>query len=527
MHRLITRGSLVALGSARAAGAGTTPDVIRAASRLLSRAALPIGTATVVGGALIAGGLALAGPAGAQSTPACPAPVITGTTATVTCSYTGAAQYWTVPTGVGQATFTLYGAEGGTDEDDGPGGLGAQVTGSLLLAAGTVLQVNVGQGGAINGGSPFGGGGSPGDDGASGGGASDIRDGSYGLADRLLVAAGGGGGGQIGISSDSSAGGAGGNSGAAGGQGSSITGGCGETLTGGSGGQPGTASAGGSGGAAGADSPSCGDTETDNGANGSEGTGGAGGEFDGGGGGGGGYYGGGGGGAAYYDTDTDKAGSGGGGGGSSYTGTATGASVTDGVAAPAGSPNGEVIITYSLPVPSVITAGLPAGSVGRAYSATLGASGGVAPYTWSVPAASLPAGLSLDQSNGVIAGRPKTPGVFKFRVEVTDSDVPAESSTRKLSITIRPLITKITPDHAVRAGGTTVTIKGAGLACPAAATSCVVTVHFGSHQATVQTSASGTLVVKAPAGRGTVDVTVTVAGATSAITRADRFYYRR
>jgi len=42
----------------------------------------------------------------------------------------------------------------------------------------------------------------------------------------------------------------------------------------------------------------------------------------------------------------DVPGPGGGGGGASYTGTATGASVTDGVAAPDSSPNGEVIITF-------------------------------------------------------------------------------------------------------------------------------------------------------------------------------------
>jgi hypothetical protein len=65
--------------------------------------------------------------------PACSSAVVTGATATVTCRYTGAAQYWTVPAGVTQATFTLYGAGAGFNgqADGGLGGAGAEVTGTL------------------------------------------------------------------------------------------------------------------------------------------------------------------------------------------------------------------------------------------------------------------------------------------------------------------------------------------------------------------------------------------------------------
>jgi len=534
MRGFITRGSGVLAGSADATPAPTVSAAERRPTHPLRRAAVPICTVAALGGGVLMGGIAWSGAAFAQSTPACPAPVITGTTATVTCGYTGAAQFWTVPVAVSQATFTLYGAQGGTNiYGDASGGLGAEVIGTLPVSAGAALQVNVGQGGGMNGGAGFGGGGASGDDGASGGGASDIRSGSYGLADRLLVAGGGGGGGSDGnLDQPDTQGGPGGNAGSPGQQGASGTGGCGESLIGGTGGFAGTASAGGLGGAGGtASGPSCGVSDGSNGGAGTQGDGGAGGEFDGAGGGGGGYYGGGGGGGgglAVMDNDNLWVGAGGGGGGSSYTGTATNASVTDGVAAPAGSLNGEVIITYTVPgPPSVISAGLPRGSVSRAYSATLGAHGGVAPYAWSLASGSLPAGLSLDPSNGVIAGRPTTPGIFSFRVKVTDSDVPAESATKKLSLTIRPTITKITPDHGSQAGGAKVTIKGAGLACPAAATSCTVTVHFGRHLAKLQRKASGSIMVSAPAGRGTVNVTVTVAGATSAVARADRFFYRR
>ena len=305
--------------------------------------------------ALSAGALMAASAAQAAGTarPACPAPVVSGATATVTCRYSrGGSQYWTVPTGVSQATFVLYGAAGRTTDDNGTGGTGgtgAEVTGTLPVTPGSVLQVNVGQAGATSG-AAFGGGGS-GDNGAGGGGgASDIRDGTYTLADRLLVAGGGGGGGANGADEGhAAAGGAGGDAGSAGSAGASAIGACGETLLGGGGGGAGTATMGGAGGAGNTSGASCGGNATpSNGAAGAEGIGGAGsndGYPAGGGGGGGGYYGGGGGASDAFDQEGFDSGGGGGGGGTSYTGTASGASVNDD---PATAPNsaGEVIITY-------------------------------------------------------------------------------------------------------------------------------------------------------------------------------------
>lgn len=69
---------------------------------------------------------------------------------------------------------------------------------------------------------------------------------------------------------------------------------------------------------------------------------------------------------------------------------------------------------------AITTASLPGGSLGVAYSATLAATGGQTPYTWSVSAGSLPAGLSLS-SAGVISGTPTAPGTASFTVQVVDS----------------------------------------------------------------------------------------------------------
>ena len=58
---------------------------------------------------------------------------------------------------------------------------------------------------------------------------------------------------------------------------------------------------------------------------------------------------------------------------------------------------------------AITTVSLPAGEVGVAYSTTLASSGGVAPITWTLTAGSLPNGLSLAGSTGVISGTPTTP----------------------------------------------------------------------------------------------------------------------
>lgn len=60
-----------------------------------------------------------------------------GATVTCTFTYTGAAQTWIVPSGVGLASFKLYGAEGGYAGS--PGGLGAEVSAALPVDAGTAV----------------------------------------------------------------------------------------------------------------------------------------------------------------------------------------------------------------------------------------------------------------------------------------------------------------------------------------------------------------------------------------------------
>jgi hypothetical protein len=97
----------------------------------------------------------------------------------------------------------------------------------------------------------------------------------------------------------------------------------------------------------------------------------------------------------------------------------------------------------------VTTASLPTGTVGLAYGASIGSSGGVLPIAWSLLTApeceagggSLPPGLSLASSNstsGSITGIPTAAGTYAFTVMALDSGSPRQCTNQALEITINP-----------------------------------------------------------------------------------------
>lgn len=79
-------------------------------------------------------------------------------------------------------------------------------------------------------------------------------------------------------------------------------------------------------------------------------------------------------------------------------------------------------------------ASLSDGKLGRAYSASIMLSGGTAPYNSFLTGGSLPPGMSLGTSTGIVAGTPLRIGTYWFAVTATDSA--ASSVAKNLSITI-------------------------------------------------------------------------------------------
>jgi hypothetical protein len=88
---------------------------------------------------------------------------------------------------------------------------------------------------------------------------------------------------------------------------------------------------------------------------------------------------------------------------------------------------------------TIATTSLPNGVVGTAYTATLSASGGTRPYTWTeASGGDLPPGLSPLTNGGVIAGVPSAAGSYgPYVFTVTDANN-ATASTGNLPLAITP-----------------------------------------------------------------------------------------
>ena len=88
----------------------------------------------------------------------------------------------------------------------------------------------------------------------------------------------------------------------------------------------------------------------------------------------------------------------------------------------------------SNPSPVPVGADLKTGTVGIAYSETITAQGGTAPYTFSVTAGSLPGGTSLNASTGAISGTPSAAATYSFTIGVTDANALTGSQSFTIEI---------------------------------------------------------------------------------------------
>ena len=122
----------------------------------------------------------------------------------------------------------------------------------------------------------------------------------------------------------------------------------------------------------------------------------------------------------------------------------------------------DLSLTVS-PAPLLITTtSLPTGQVATVYSGTLDATGGVAPYSWSITSGQLPPGLTLNSPNGTLEGTATAWGTFSFTTKVQDTK--ASSASGSLSVNVSPApaptLSAISPNSGPIQGGTSVSISG-------------------------------------------------------------------
>ncbi|MBZ5584904.1 MAG: putative Ig domain-containing protein [Acidobacteriia bacterium] len=162
---------------------------------------------------------------------------------------------------------------------------------------------------------------------------------------------------------------------------------------------------------------------------------------------------------------------------------------------------------------TITTASLPAGSAGVLYAATLAASGGTQPYTWS--AAGLPSSLAVNASTGQISGTPTAGFAGNVTITVRDSASPQGSGSATLALTINPSLTITT---ASLPSGTVGMAYNAQLA----ATGGTPPYSWSASLPALLTISSSGQISGAPAEAFTGNVTVTVTDSSPTQKRATR-----
>jgi hypothetical protein len=85
---------------------------------------------------------------------------------------------------------------------------------------------------------------------------------------------------------------------------------------------------------------------------------------------------------------------------------------------------------------TVANSSLPPAQIGHPYTAQLTAGGGLGAGTWSVIAGTLPIGLSLNSTTGVISGTPRFTQNSAFTVAVSEAGPPAQTATAPFTISV-------------------------------------------------------------------------------------------
>ncbi len=166
---------------------------------------------------------------------------------------------------------------------------------------------------------------------------------------------------------------------------------------------------------------------------------------------------------------------------------------------------------------SVATVSLPGGQAKSTYSVTLSSSGGQAPYVWSVTSGSLPAGLTLNGSTGVISGTPTASGTSSFTVQVSDAPSIPQTASRTLALTVAAQSqgTPLQVTSTSLASGQTKTAYSASLSATGGTAPYAWSIASGSLPTGLSLSGTSGVISGTPSAAGSSSFTVQVTDSSS------------
>ena len=155
---------------------------------------------------------------------------------------------------------------------------------------------------------------------------------------------------------------------------------------------------------------------------------------------------------------------------------------------------------------------LPNATQFSSYNQPITATGGTAPYTFSVTSGALPAGLTLDPATGALSGTPTVYGSFNFTIAASDTTSGGSfSGGRAYTLGVNqapPTVSTIAPSSGPTAGGQSVAITGANFYA-------VTSVTFGGTSAAYTVNSPTSISVTTPAhAEGPVNVVIVAGGGT-------------
>ena len=166
------------------------------------------------------------------------------------------------------------------------------------------------------------------------------------------------------------------------------------------------------------------------------------------------------------------------------------------------------------PTSGLAAGGYPVTITGANFTNVIGSSIVTAVSFGGTPATS----FTVNSATQITATAPAGSGTVNVTV-TTAGGTSVTATANQFTYLPAPTVTSVSPNFGPQAGGTSVTITGTDL-------SGATAVLFGATTATSYVVNSATqITATSPAGTGTVDVRVTTAGGTSAISGADQFSY--